>query len=45
MDVKCDLLGGLLQRFFQVHFGIDFSSISGGSDLETLIKTFVFSMA
>ena len=37
-------LDHFLRCFFRMRFGIDFSSISGDSDLEKSTKTIVFSM-
>ena len=44
MEPRIDLLDAFLRSFFQMRFGIDFGSFSGGPNPEKSIKTIVFSM-
>ena len=44
MDAKIDVWEVFSRCFFRMRFDIDFSSISGDSDLEKSTQTIVFSM-
>ena len=44
MEPRIDFLDAFLRSFFQMRFGIDFGSFSGGPNPEKSIKTIVFSM-
>ena len=44
MEPRIDFLDAFLRSFFQMRFGIDFGSFSGGPNPEKSIKNIVFSM-